>query len=115
VKVERKVSLEQSIQRVASIILNFKKNKSNVFPRSICFCLTPMNCEKAASMLNSLGIQSAVFSSESNKEAALTGFHDGSIHVLCATSALGRGVHIEDPIRFIFHLFTPASLTGIPQ
>lgn len=111
--VERKTTLEKTIERVASILEGHKKDeRAQSFARSICFCLTPANCDKAVNALNSMGIPAAAFTSSSNQELALAGFHEGSICVLCATGALGRGVHIEVPIRFIFHLVVPASLTG---
>ena len=101
------------MQRIASILEEFRRNDpGQSFARSICFCLSPTNCDIAVNILNSMGIAAASFYSESNYESLLAGFHDGSILVLCATSALGRGVHIEVPVRFIFHLFVPISLTG---
>lgn len=101
------------MQRVASILERYKKDvQEKSFAKSICFCLTPGNCDKAVNILKSLGIPAASFSGDSNRESALAGFHDGSISVLCATSALGRGVHIGVPIRFIFHIVVPASLPG---
>ena len=33
--------------------------------------------------------------------------------ILCATKALGRGVHISGAVRFVFHAAMPLSLTEV--
>ena len=91
-------------------------NVGSSLPRCICYCLTPDNCLRAVNEFQKYGICACVFSSRVEmleKEAALKGFLQGDVQVLCATSALGRGVHIECPIQFIFHIVLPASLPGV--
>ena len=114
--VEQKSTFKKTVQRIASILEDYRKEKNgHSFARSICYCLTPANCDKAVDALSSMGIKAAAFSSKSNQSTVLKDFHNGTIRVMCATSALGRGVHIGVPIRFIFHFVVPASLTGTFQ
>ena len=113
-RVERKTNMKQSVQRIASILQSYGQGRGDhSFPRCVCFCLTPKLCNETVQELNSMGIPAAAFYAETtDRESVLAGFHDGTISVICATSALGRGVHFEVPIRFIFHLVVPASLSG---
>ena len=45
-------------------------------------------------------------------EKILNRFNGNSVQVLCATKALGRGVHLTCPVRFVIHTSMPTSLTG---
>jgi superfamily II DNA helicase RecQ len=103
------------VQRMSIILKEFQGDGTCIgisFPRCICYCLTLDWCDEAVREFFKHGIVASVFSSKIEKDVALEGFRSGEVQVLCATSALGRGVHIECPIRFIFHLVLPISLTG---
>lgn len=119
-EVERKTSLKQAVQRMSGILRDFQGDQnckgSSFRTRCICYCLTLRNCEKAVNEFRQYGIDAAVFSSretENEKKSILNLFLTGDVQVLCATSALGRGVHIQCPIHFIVHLVFPASLSGV--
>jgi ATP-dependent DNA helicase Q1 len=117
--VERKISEEQVVERMTKILKDYHQHHQGCGggkPRCIVYCLTPRLCEEFKQKFElHHGVSAAVFISEQadwKKKHILRKFGDGSIQVICATKALGRGVHIDCPIRFIFHPVMPTSLTG---
>jgi superfamily II DNA helicase RecQ len=108
--------VQQAVLRMSTLLKDFKNEgicDGVNLPRCICYCLTHKKCEQAVEAFRVHNIDAHIFSSKSNREAAIKSFTGtGGIQVLCATSALGRGVHIECPVRFIFHLVMPATLAG---
>jgi superfamily II DNA helicase RecQ len=67
--------------------------------------------------LNLRGITADTITGDDNlqrKECVLHAFSNGKIQVLCCTSVLGRGFHLDD-IRFVFHAAVPVDLTEYIQ
>jgi superfamily II DNA helicase RecQ len=118
--VERKSSLAQVVERMVKILDDFYEQHQGRGtapdrPRSICYCLTPRRCKLTVEAFLALGIKADVFDgkqTDSEHKNVLERFHGGKIQVICATKALGRGVNLEKPIRFIFHSVMPISLSG---
>lgn len=121
---ERKVSLEQVVDRMAKVLGDFRSHQGLHHqsmgqtpdrPRCICYCLTPRCCLNTVNAFRAKGIEADVFDgtqTDSHNKSVLGKLHNGKLQVICATKSLGRGVHIECPIRFIFHPVMPVSLTG---
>ena len=83
--------------------------------KCICFCLTIANCEKIKNYLTKNNVKCAVFHSNMNnvlQRKTVQDFNEDGLQVICATKALGRGVHITCPVKFIIHTTMPTSLTG---
>jgi superfamily II DNA helicase RecQ len=82
--------------------------------KCICFCLTVKNCINFKELLSRKGLSVEAFYSNSpnNDDDIISGFNGNKIQVICATKALGRGVHISCPVRFVIHTSMPLSLTG---
>jgi superfamily II DNA helicase RecQ len=81
----------------------------------ICFCLTKERCDDMKNLLTEGGLSCAVFYANMDKEIqqkTVQDFNNGRLQVICATKALGRGVHITCPVKFIIHTTIPTSLTG---
>lgn len=118
--VERKINGELVVDRIAKIMDDYKQYQGPC--RAICYCLTRKACEYYKLAFIKKGVKAEVFvrtgeggackQSDSEKHEILKMFHQGTIQVICATKALGRGVHINCPVRFIFHPVMPTSLTG---
>jgi superfamily II DNA helicase RecQ len=123
--VEHRMSDEQAVQRMVKLMNDFG-DVHNVPVKCICYCLTRPSCEHIAGLFKKHGTVSLFYhakmkdekrstmSSDQLRKEALDKFcKRKSIQVICATSALGRGVHFEFPIRFIFHHKLPFSLAGM--
>jgi superfamily II DNA helicase RecQ len=118
--VEQKISDEQVIDRITKIMEDYDRHEG--FGQAICYCLTRRLCDKYKLLLQEKGVKAEVFigtgegggyrQTDSEKQKILKMFDKGKIQVICATKALGRGVHIDCPIRFIFHAVMPTSLSG---
>jgi ATP-dependent DNA helicase RecQ len=106
--VERKINDRQVVDDVVKEI----KNES-----CLCYCLTPKCCRKMKDLFLRHNIKVDCYYSDQEieeKEMVLDQFKHGTLQVLCATKALGRGVHIEKcPIRFVVHTTMPVSLAGM--
>jgi superfamily II DNA helicase RecQ len=103
------------VRRMSSILKEFQGESScdgTSFPKCICYCLSPGKCKKAVNEFAIQRISATEFSSSTENDIALQRFQSGDVQVLCATSALGRGVQIDCPVRYIFHLVLPTSLAG---
>jgi superfamily II DNA helicase RecQ len=85
--------------------------------KCLCYCLTKSRCHTISKYLNSRGISADTITGDDNlhrKECVLNAFSSGKIQVLCCTSVLGRGFHLDD-IRFVFHAAVPVDLTEYIQ
>jgi superfamily II DNA helicase RecQ len=62
-----------------------------------------------------MGLKVEEFHSEqsaADQDKIISDFDGNQIQIICATKALGRGVDITCPVRFIIHTTMPISLTG---
>ena len=67
--------------------------------RCLVFCRTKRRTERIAKSLNHQGINAAMIHgdrSQSQRNAALTGFQRGKYRVLVATDVAARGIHVQD-------------------
>jgi superfamily II DNA helicase RecQ len=134
--VERKISDAQAQERILKILKDYEK-KYGVKPRSICFCLTPSLCDAFSSFFNNNGIRSGIFIGDDDKDytgiapvnrnvtkvtqtqgerqKVLAQFKNKQLQVICATGALGRGVHLDGGVRFAFFPIVPLSLNNYIQ
>jgi superfamily II DNA helicase RecQ len=103
-------------------LIHDHSERSSVPIKCICYCLGPKTCRSISGLFDKQRIESVYYHSVDvqNRKAvlemktALDMFrNDDTVQVICATSALGRGVHFEFPIQFVFHCNLPLSLTGM--
>lgn len=121
--VEQKVSDEQCIERMIAIMNDITTwndvDNDHQPPRCICYCLTRKKCKDFATLFQTRSYSAAVWTSdESNDEKCeiLEKFNKGNVSIICATSSLGRGVHLpEIGVRFVFHVVMPPSLGDYVQ
>jgi superfamily II DNA helicase RecQ len=102
----RNAGKEQMVKHIAQKIGSAK---------CICYCLTRSNCIVTMEGFKSMGINAASFyggQSYEEQKRILSGFNGKELQVICATKALGRGVHIYCPVQFVIHTTMPTSLTG---
>jgi superfamily II DNA helicase RecQ len=62
-----------------------------------------------------MGLEAEAFHSEqsaADQDKIISDFDGNQIQVICATKALGRGVDITCPVRYVIHTTMPTSLTG---
>lgn len=105
--VEKKVNNKQIVD---DIVKEIKKDMC------LCYCLTRATCEKMKVLFLNLNIKADYYHARADREhnkTVLENFKRGKLQVLCATKALGRGIHLEKcPIRFVIHTMVPLSLPG---
>jgi superfamily II DNA helicase RecQ len=123
--------------RIVQILREYgRKHKAK--PRAICFCLTPALCDEYNRYFNEQGIKSDIFigedkdyinsgvsddnkrerkvvQSQEERRSVLESFKKKYIQLICATSALGRGVHLDGDVRFAFFPIVPTSLNNYVQ
>lgn len=82
----------------------------------LCYCLAPACCIRMKVLFEKHKVNVDCYYSDQDdneKERVLNRFKNGTLQVLCATKALGRGVHLgKCPIRFVIHTTMPLSLAG---
>jgi superfamily II DNA helicase RecQ len=113
---------KQAVQRMVKLMHDYG-NSHKVPIKCICYCLAPKSCESIARLFqeqfkHEKGLASSMcYHSQMTHEARRKVLDDfcsnKTVQVICATSSLGRGVHFEFPIQFIFHRNMPLSLTGM--
>ena len=116
--VEQKTNLDRVASRIAEILAEYNRTFMDGKAKAVCYFVSRERCRKFKKRLvENHGISSNVFvRAETPKEQVtnrriLKEFNTGKIQVLCANSALGRGVDdLPKDIRFCFHVEMPASL-----
>jgi superfamily II DNA helicase RecQ len=113
---------KQAVQRMVKLMRDYGGSQK-VPMKCICYCLAPKSCESIAGLFqeqfkHDKGLTSCLcYHSQMTHEARVKVLDEfrcnNTVQVICATSSLGRGVHFEFPIQFIFHRNMPLSLTGM--
>jgi Helicase conserved C-terminal domain len=113
---------KQAVQRMVKLMHAYGGSQK-VPIKCICYCLTTKKCESIARLfqeqykqeksLASSAFYHADMTPEAKRKVLKEFCSNKTLQVICATSALGRGVHFEFPIQFIFHRNMPLSLTGM--
>jgi superfamily II DNA helicase RecQ len=104
--------------RIWNILLQHRKERREI-PRAICFCLTRSACTALEVALQNVSdFDVKTYSSDgtdSQRRATLEWFQKRNkrIQVICATKAFGRGIDLDDPVRFVFHTVMPVSLFDV--
>ncbi|KAL7568845.1 hypothetical protein ACA910_007257 [Epithemia clementina (nom. ined.)] len=111
--VERKTSLVEASKRIKEILVEYGKPEA----KAICYFVGRQITFEFHKFLEQLGISSDVFVGADNLDEKkknsqiLKDFKGKKIQILCANSALGRGVDdLPKNVRFCFHIQMPESL-----
>lgn len=111
--VERKTNLQHVASRIVEILAECHEPE----PKAVCYFVGRQVAGQFRGLLESLGIRSNIFVGAESQEQktenckVLSDFKGPKVQVLCANSALGRGVDdLPKNIRFCFHVQMPESL-----
>lgn len=115
--VEQKKHIDGCVERMIEYMDEYRK-EANKKPQAIYYSIQPSDCTKAKEFFEGHGISAEIFvgtgddtSKQKQNSHILDRFMKGEFQVLCANSALGRGVdRLPKNIRFCFHLAVPKSL-----
>ena len=111
--VERKTTADKVASRIKEILDGCEETK----PKAVCYFVGKKKVYEFQNKLKSIGLSSGTFvraetpdEKESNNKT-LKEFKSPEMQVLCANSALGRGVDdLPKDVRFCFHVQMPESL-----
>lgn len=100
------------ISQLMGVVRQYSKGTSG-----LVYCNTKEKCKQISDFLNKQGYKSEFFySTISKKEKVriLEGFLDGSIPIVCATSAFGTGLN-KSNVRFVMNIDTPPGINDLVQ
>ena len=100
------------ISQMMGIVRQYPKNTSGLI-----YCNTKEKCKQISDYLNRQGFKSEFFYStlsKKEKNRVLSGFIDGSIPIVVATTAFGTGIN-RGPVRFVINIDTPSGINDMVQ
>lgn len=109
-------AVQEKGKDVNQVIANMMKTKFKG-QSGIIYCHSRASCERTAQALYDDGLAVTFYHgsmTHEEREAVQTGWHNGRIHVICATIAFGMGIDKPD-VRFVFHLTLPRNMEGYYQ